>query len=103
MPSRKRFRRTHSRITIARAASDIGIFDAKLIERAFEPCQVQALIDDAAAPHLAHFIDAIGELVAAILDVDGGRPLQQIAAVHIGNARHQPSVYAKRFKFAVQG
>src|SRR5262245_6619064 len=60
--------------------------DAKFIERALETSEVESLIDDAAAPHLAHFIDAVGELVAAILYMDGGRVLSDVTAVHICNA-----------------
>ena len=41
-----------------------------------------------AARHLADLIDAVGELVAAILDVHRGVGVRDVAAVHIGNARH---------------
>ncbi len=72
MPSRTRLRRTVSRMTTPSAAGDIGIGDAQLVERALEPRHVAALVDDAAVPHLADLVDAVGELVAAVLDVDHG-------------------------------
>jgi hypothetical protein len=56
------------------------------MERALEACQVAPLVDDAAAPHLADFVDAVRELVAAILDMDGGCPLRQITTVHVSDA-----------------
>ena len=31
-----------------------------------------ALVDQAASPHLADFVDAVGELIAAVLDGDRG-------------------------------
>jgi hypothetical protein len=37
-------------------------------------------------PHLAHFVDAVAELITAILDVHGGVAHRQIAAVDIGYA-----------------
>ena len=49
-------------------------------------------VDDEAAGHLADLVDAIGELVAAILDMHTGIGVSDVAPVHIGNARHeQPS------------
>ena len=60
--------------------------DAELLERALEAGHVAALIDHAAAPHLADLVDAIRELVAAILDMDRSCALRQIATVHIGDA-----------------
>ena len=50
---------------------------------------VAALVDQAAAPHLADFVDAVGELVAAVLDMDAGVRERQIAAVDIGDAGHR--------------
>jgi hypothetical protein len=47
---------------------------------------VAPLIDDAAASDFTNLVDAIGELVAAILDMNGRRMLREVAAVHIGNA-----------------
>jgi hypothetical protein len=60
--------------------------DAELLQRALEAGQVAALVDDAAAPHLADLVDAIRELVAAVLDMDRSCALRQIATVHIGDA-----------------
>ena len=53
--------------------------------------EVAPLVDQAAAPHLADFIDAVGELIAAILDVDLGVAERQIAAVDVSDAGHRVS------------
>jgi hypothetical protein len=53
------------------------------------------LIDDAAAFHLADFIDPVRKLIAAILDMDGCHMLGKVAAVHIGNARHQRTAVSR--------
>jgi hypothetical protein len=45
-----------------------------------------ALIDQFAASHFAYFVDAVGELVAAILDMNAGFAMREVAAVDIGNA-----------------
>ena len=47
--------------------------DAQFRERARQPLHVAALVDHAACPHLADLVDAVGELVAAILDMDAWR------------------------------
>ena len=44
--------------------------DAELAERALEPRHVPRLVDQPAAANLADLVDAVGELVAAILDMD---------------------------------
>ena len=46
--------------------------DAQFVERALEPRHVAPLVDQPPSPHLADFVDAVGELIAAILDVDLG-------------------------------
>ena len=60
-------------------------------ERALQPLDVPPLVDEAPAPHLADFIDAVGELIAAILDMDLGVAHRQIAAVDVGDAGHRGS------------
>ena len=52
------------------------------------------LVDDAAAPHLADFVDAVRELVAAILDMDGGCVIDQRR--HL--ARLERSLYELRIE-----
>ena len=46
--------------------------DAQFAERAHQALHVPALVDQAPAPHLADFIDAVGKLIAAVLDMDRG-------------------------------
>jgi len=55
---------------------------------ALEPGKVARHVDDMAARHLADLIDAIGELVAPVLDMDAGLRMDDVAPVDIGNARH---------------
>jgi hypothetical protein len=62
------------------------LLDAKLVERALEACHVTPLIDDAATPYLADLVDAVGELVAAVFDMDRGVAARNIPAVDVGNA-----------------
>jgi hypothetical protein len=46
------------------------------------------LVDEAATPHLAYFINAIAELIAAILDMDFGLCERQVTAIDISDAGH---------------
>jgi len=62
--------------------------DPKLGQRALEAVEMQPLVDQPPVADLADLVDAIGELVAAILDMDGGIGVTDIAAVDIGEARH---------------
>src|ERR1700689_11849 len=59
-------------------------------------------VDQAPVPHLADFIDAVGELVAAILDVDGSVAGRKIAAIGVSGARHRRSVDSERLELAMQ-
>ena len=58
-------------------------------ERALQPFDVTPLVDEAASPHLADFVDAVGELITAILDMDFCRAHRQVAAVDVGYPRHR--------------
>src|SRR6202007_2891667 len=57
--------------------------DAQLAQRAPQPFEVAALIDQPASPHLANLVDAVGELIATILDMNHSVARRQIAAIHI--------------------
>ena len=88
MPSRTPLRRTTSRSTTPSAVSGIGIAIRNSDSERCEALHVPPLVDQAASPHLADFVDAVGELVAAILDMNRRVAMRQIASVHIGDARH---------------
>jgi hypothetical protein len=62
--------------------------DPQFAKRALEPLKMSPLVDQAATPHLAYFIDAIAELVAAILDVNFGVWERQITAIDVSDAGH---------------
>jgi hypothetical protein len=47
-----------------------------------------AFVHDAPSPHLATFIDPVGELIPAVLDVDRGIAPQPVAAIDIGDTGH---------------
>ena len=64
--------------------------DANFIERALQAIEVPPLVNQPATAHLADFVDCVGELVAAILDVDLGIAKWQITAVDVGDPRHRP-------------
>ena len=59
-------------MTTPSAAGDIGMAMRSSRERALQPLEVPALVDQPACPHLADLVDAVGELIAAILDMDRG-------------------------------
>ena len=42
------------------------------------------------AAHGDHLVDSIGELVTAILDMDSGQTVGQVAAVDVGDPGHLP-------------
>src|SRR3954469_21069760 len=46
------------------------------------------LIDQPPCPHLADFVNAVGKLIATVLDIHFGLRARQIAAVDIDDARH---------------
>ena len=46
--------------------------DLQFAERTVEPRHVAALVDQLASPHLADLVDAVGELIAAVVDRDFG-------------------------------
>jgi hypothetical protein len=47
---------------------------------------VTAFVNKTPVPHLADFIDAVGELITAVFDVDGGITVGNVTAINIGNA-----------------
>jgi hypothetical protein len=49
---------------------------------------VAPLIDEAPVPHLAYLINAIGELISAVLDVHRRLAQREVTAVDVGAARH---------------
>jgi hypothetical protein len=44
------------------------------------------LINELPSPYLAHLVDAIGELIAAVFDVHLRGVVRNVAAVYIGDA-----------------
>ena len=63
--------------------------DPQFAKRTGEPRHVAALVDQPAAAHLADLVDAVGKLVAPVLDVHHGVGVRQVAAVDVGDPRHR--------------
>ena len=49
---------------------------------------MQVLIDQLAALDRHHLVDSVGELIAAVFDVNGGGSMRLIAAVDVSDTRH---------------
>jgi hypothetical protein len=62
--------------------------DLQFAKGALESFKVAPLVNQPTAPHLANFINPVGKLVAAILDVNFGVVERQITAIDVGNAGH---------------
>src|SRR5262249_50085090 len=65
--------------------------DAQLRERSHQACHMPALVNEAALPHLAHLVNAVGKLKAAILHADESVAMGPVTAIHIGNPGHGKS------------
>jgi hypothetical protein len=63
--------------------------DLQLVQAAPQPREVAGRVGQLAAEHRPHLVDAVGQLVAAILDMHGGLAMADEAAVHIGETRHR--------------
>ena len=64
----------------------IGMGIASSSQAAFETVEMALLIEQQAVIDRAHFVDGVGELQAAIFDVNGRARVREIAAVDIGDA-----------------
>ena len=60
--------------------------DIELAERALEPVEVARLVEAPSGDHGDNLVNSIGELEAAILDMNRGVAMGQIAAVDVGDA-----------------
>src|SRR5436309_7105885 len=65
--------------------------DPKLAQRAIEPIDVRSLIYQLAVTYAHHLVDTVGELVTAILDMNAGVAMIDVAAVDVRIARHERS------------
>ena len=57
---------------------------------------MRSFIDQHAIPDGADFIDAVGKLEAAVLDMHRGRDVPHEAAIHIGKAGHWTGISPSR-------
>ena len=71
-------------------------------KRTVEPRHVPALVDHPASPHLADLVDAVGELIPTVLDGDLGIGSRQVAAVDVGDARHELLIDPERLELAME-
>src|SRR5581483_10231238 len=67
-----------------------GLRNAELGERAGEALHMPRLVDQSAVPHLAHLVDGIAELEAAILGVYQRLRVRAVAAIDVDDACHVP-------------
>ena len=65
-------------------------------QRAAEPVDVQRLVDELAVAHAHDLIDAVGELIAAILDVHARFAVIDIASIDVGITRHALTLLGSR-------
>src|SRR3984893_2569637 len=65
--------------------------DLQFRERIGEPLEMAFLVDQGAAKDFAHFVDPIAELVAAVVDMNHGVAVQDIAAIDISYPAHAHS------------
>ena len=64
---------------------------ADFAQASLQPVEMPILIDEATGMEMYHLVDAVTELIAAVLDIHLCEALIDIAAVDIGNARHAVS------------
>jgi hypothetical protein len=60
--------------------------DLQLSQRTRQPRHVARLVDEVAVANLAHLVNAIGELKAAVFDVHGSLRIRHVAAVDVDDA-----------------
>src|ERR1700730_1510178 len=65
-------------------------------ERIGEPLEMAFLVDQGAAKDFAYFIYAIGALVAAVVDMNHGVAVQDVAAIDISYPAHALSRFPRR-------
>ncbi len=96
-------RRTTSRRTILSAASPIGVGDAQLVKRTVQPPQMRFLVHQLSAAHRDDLVDAVRELISAVLDMDRGLTVRDVGSRHIGDAGHRRlSIGRARFAAALR-
>jgi len=66
----------------------VGIRDADLLQRAFEPGEVRVVVDEARVQHRADLVDAVGEQEAAVHDRNLRLLERHEGAVDENDARH---------------
>ena len=63
--------------------------DAQLAQGIIEPIEMRALVDHLAVDDRHHLVDAVGELVPAILDMDRRLSMRDVAPVDIRVSCHR--------------
>lgn len=72
-----------------------GRRDADLAQGPLQPFHVQILIEEAAAREVENLVDAIRELIAAILHVHACLGLRKVAAVDVCDTAHEENSIMK--------
>src|SRR5262249_7397968 len=77
--------------------------DAQLVQGAIKPVDVRSLVDQPAVADADNLVDAVGQLVASVLDVDRRLAMIDVASIDVSVTRHEPlSSYAPAGSLALR-
>ena len=62
--------------------------DPQFAQGPVQPAQMAGHVHDMPAPDFTDFIDAVGELIAAVFDMDSGILVRNILAIDVSDAAH---------------
>ena len=73
---------------LAQGRAPHRLIDPKLSKRSIEPVKMRFLVNQTSVMHQHHLIDAVGKLVAAVLDMHHGVAMRYVTPVYIGDSGH---------------
>ena len=65
--------------------------DAQLAQRALQAIEVQVFVDQSAVRDRHHLVDAVGKLIATILDMNRGPAVRLVSPIDVGVSWHATS------------
>src|SRR5690606_34372054 len=63
--------------------------DPQLAQGVFEPVEMRILVDHLAAVYGNDLVNAVGELITSVLDVNGGVGVMNVTAIDISESGHR--------------